>query len=127
MGKGHFHIAVAISVGVLFLTVTIAHACIGMVAAHPAHEHGRMHTTEPMSKSHADAQDEICKSLRDRLVSLAPQPPQAHSFITALNTITAIAEPPGVEIQAFTAERPPGVHPSYNQSALYILKSVFRI
>ncbi len=128
MKKGYFHIAVAIPVGVFFLTVTVAHACIGTVATRGAHEHGNMHSPGPMQTSHTEAQDEMCRSLRDRLISLAPQPSQSHSLVSDLNTIPAMGEPMVAEIQAFTAERPPGSGSiADDQPPLYIFNSVFRI
>lgn len=129
MKKNRFHVAVAISVGIFFLTITIAHACIGTAAPRGAHDHSGMQTAVGlMQTSHGEAQDEICRSLRDRFVSLAPEPSQSHFVVTDLNTIPAIGEQALAEIQMFTAERPPGSSSiAADQPPLYIFNSVFRI
>ncbi len=130
MRKGRFHIAVAISVGVFFLTVTVAHACIGTVATRGAHEHRGMHSAGPVQTPHTEAQDEICRSLRDRFISLAPEPSQSHLLLTELNanSVIGIGEQITVEILMFSAERPPGSGSVVDdQPPLYIFNSVFRI
>jgi len=129
MKKEHFQIAIAISVGIFFLTVTIAHACIGTAAPRGAHDHSGMQVAAGlMQTSHAEAQDEICRSLRDRFISLAPEPSQSHFVVTDLNAIPAIGEQGVAQIQMFTAERPPGSSSiAADQPPLYIFNSVFRI
>ena len=123
------HIAVAVSVGIFFLAVTIAHACIGTVSSHGAHDHSGMHAgTGHLQTSHAEAQDETCNSLRDRFVSLAPMPAQSHFLVGDLNAIPLIGKQVVAEMQTFTAERPPGSgFIADDQPPLYIFNSVFRI
>jgi len=126
--KKNFHMTVAVLAGILFLATTVAHACIGTVAGHDVHHHGGIEADGLAQSSHAEAQDENCKTLRDRLLSLAPGPYQAHSLAWHLDLMPTAAEPAVIAVQMFTAERPPGTHwPSDNQSSFYIFNSVFRI
>lgn len=129
MKKPHFHIAVAVFAAILFLAVTIAHACIGTAAPHGAHDHSGMQAAAGlMQTSHAEAQDEICRSLRDRFISLAPKPSQSHFLVSDLNTIPTIGEQMVANIQTLTAERPPGSGSiADDQPPRYIFNSVFRI
>jgi hypothetical protein len=126
--KKHLRITVAVLVGILFLATSVAHACIGIVAAHDTHHHGGVHAAGPVQHSHPEAQDENCRSLRDRLLSLAPRPSQSHSLVWHLDMMPTVGETAVTAVQMFTAERPPGTHwISDNQSPLYIFNSVFRI
>jgi hypothetical protein len=127
MKKSRFHIAVAVFAGILFLAVTVAHACIGTTAPHGAHDHSGMRAAGLLQTSHA-AQDETCNSLRDRFVSLAPKPSQTHFLVGDLNTIPMIGDQMVAKIQTLTAERPPGSNSiAQDQPPLYIFNSVFRI
>jgi hypothetical protein len=131
MKRTHFHIAVAISAGIFFLAVTVAHACIGTATSHDAHDHSGFKVRSVLQASHADAQDEACRSVRDRLISLAPEPSLTHSLVgdlNHLNTIPMIGQQVVAEIQKLTAERPPGANSTADdQPPLYIFNSVFRI
>jgi hypothetical protein len=129
MKKARFHIAVAVFAGILFIAVTVAHACIGTAAPRGAHDHSGMQAAAGlMQTSHAEAQDEICRSLRDRFISLVPEPSQSNFVVADLNAIPAIGEQVVAEIQMFTAERPPGSSSlADDQPPLYIFNSVFRI
>jgi hypothetical protein len=130
MMKDRFHIAVAILVASFFLTVTSAHACIGAVTSGGGHEHGGMHSTGPLQTPPAGAQDEICRSLRDRLIAVAPQASQSHLILTDLNAVLVIGigEQLAWEVQTLGAERPPGTGcVADDQPPLYIFNSVFRI
>ena len=128
MKKTRFHIAVAVSAGIFFLAVTIAHACIGTATSHGAHDHSAIEAAGLAQTSHAEAQDETCGSIRDRLVSVAPQPSQTHSLVGDLHTTPIIGEQVVAEIQTLTAERPPGTDSiADDQPPLYIFNSVFLI
>lgn len=128
MKKNRFHIAVAVFAGILFLAVTVAHACIGTTAPHGSHDHSAIQSAGFVQALHSEAQDETCRSLRDRFVSLAPEPSQAHSLVGDLHTIPIIGEQVVTEIQTRTAERPPGANSiADDQPLLYIFNSVFRI
>lgn len=128
MKRTRFHIAVAVSAGIFFLVVTIAHACIGTAASHGAHDHSGIQAVGLAQTSHVEAQDETCRSLRDRLLSSVPQSPQTHSLFGALHTIPVIGEQLVTEHQTLTAERPPGANSiADDQPPLYIFNSVFRI
>jgi hypothetical protein len=120
--------AIAASVTVLFIAVTIAHACIGTAASHRAHDHSGFAVGGLQQTSHTDPQGENCRSVRDRLLSLVPQSPQTHSLLGALHTIPVIGEGLVTELQALTAERPPGTNRiADDQPPLYIFNSVLRI
>ena len=128
MKKPRFHIAVAVFAGILLLVNIVAHACIGMTASHGAHDHSGIQCAGLVQTSHAEAQEENCRSLRDRLVSLAPEPSQTHPLVGDLHTIPIIGEQVVTEIQTLTAERPPGANSiADDQPPLYIFNSVFRI
>ncbi|MGE5817400.1 MAG: hypothetical protein ACM37Z_05205 [Deltaproteobacteria bacterium] len=128
MKRTRFHIAVAVSAGIFFLVVTIAHACIGTAASHGAHDHSGIQAVGLAQTSHVEAQDETCRSLRDRFVSLAPEPSETHFLVGDLHTIPIIGEQVVTEIQKLTAERPPGANSiADDQPPLYIFNSVFRI
>jgi predicted DNA repair protein MutK len=128
MKRPRFHIAVAVLAGILFLAVTVAHACIGTVASHGAHDHSGIQAAGLVQTTHSEAQDENCRSVRDRLVSLAPELSQTHSLVGDLQTILVIGEQVITEIQRLTAERPPGANSTADdQPPLYIFNSVFRI
>ena len=128
MKKSCFHIAVAVFAGILFLTVTVAHACIGMAAPQGAHDHSGFKAGGLLQASHSEAQDENCRSLRDRFVSLASERSQTHSLVGDLHTIPIIGEQVVTQIQTLTAERPPGANSiADDQPPLYIFNSVFRI
>ncbi len=126
--KKNFHMTVAAIAGILFLATSVAHACIGTVGGHDAHHHGGIQAVGLAQSSHAEAKDEDCKSVRDRLLSLAPSPSQAHSLAWHLDLMPTAAESAVTAVQLFTAERPPGTRwTSDSQSPLYIFNSVFRI
>ena len=128
MKRTRLHIAVAASVAILFLAVTVAHACIGTVTSHGAHDHSGIQAASVTQTSHAEAQDEACRSVRDRFVSLAPELSQTHSLVSDLHTIPIIGERVVAEMQTLTAERPPGTDViADDQPPLYIFNSVFRI
>ncbi len=128
MKNPRFHIAVAVFAGILFLAVTVAHACIGTTAPHGAHDHSGIQAAGLVQTSHAEAQEENCRSLRDRFVSLAPEPSQTHSLVGDLHTFPIIGEQVVTEIRTLTAERPPGANSiADDQPPLYIFNSVFRI
>ena len=128
MKKPRFDIGVAVFAGILFLAVTVAHACVGTIAPHGAHNHSGIQAVGLVQTSHAEAQDENCRSLRDRFVSLAPEPSQTLSLVGDLYTIPIIGEQGVTKIQTPTAERPPGANSiADDQPPLYIFNSVFRI
>lgn len=128
MRRCHFRIAVAILVNVLFLATAVAHACIGTVAARASHHHGGIETAAIVQHSHAEGQDENCRSVRDRFISLAPRASETNSLVGSLDIIPTVGEPPITAIQMFTAERPPGTRSTADdQPPLYITNSVFRI
>lgn len=128
MKRTRFHIAVAVSAGIFFLAVTVAHACIGTAASHDAHDHSGFKVRSVLQASHANAQDEACRSVRDRLISSVPQSHQTHSLFGSRHTIPVIGEQLVTEHQTLTAERPPGANSiADDQPPLYIFNSVFRI
>jgi hypothetical protein len=127
MKRPRFRITVAGFVSILFLATAIAHACIGTVARHGAHDHGGIQATGLVQNSHAEGQDENCRSVRDRFISLAPRSTETPS-VANVQVIPTIGEPTITAIQTFTAERPPGTHfIADDQPPLYIFNSVFRI
>jgi hypothetical protein len=128
MKKTRFHIAVAVFAGILFGAVTLGHACIGTVTPRGTHDHSGIQAIGLVQTSHTEAQDENCRSLRDRFTSLAPQPSQTHFLIGDLHAIPIIGDQVVMEIQTLTAERPPGSDSiADDQAPLYIFNSVFRI
>jgi hypothetical protein len=128
MKKSLFHISVALIAAILFLTVTTAHACIERPAAHHAHDHSVIQSAGLGQSAHGEAQDENCRSVRDRFISLAPGSTDTLPLVASLDLIPTIGDQTVAALQRFTAERPPGP-PSIgdNQSPLYIFNSVFRI
>ena len=129
MKKRYFQIAIAISVGIFFLTVTVAHACIGTTTHRGAHGCGGLESgTGRLQPSHTEAQEETCTSVRDRFVSIGFGLSQTHSWFGDLHPIQMIREQVVAEIQKLTAERPPGANSTADdQPPLYIFNSVFRI
>jgi hypothetical protein len=128
MKRRYFRITVAVVASILFLGTAVAHACIGTFASHSAHDHGGIHAAGRVQTPHPESQDENCRSVRDRLISLAPRPAEAHSLVANLDVIPIIGEQIITAIQAFTAERPPGNHSvGGDQPPLYIFNSVFRL
>ncbi len=128
MRKRHFHIAIAVFVGIFFLAVTIAHACIGTTTRRAAHGCGGLESgAGRLQASHTETQDETCTSVRDRFVSSAFGLSQTHSWFGDLHAIPIIRAQVGNEPETFTAERPPGSSSADDQPPLYIFNSVFRI
>ncbi len=129
MSKRSFQIAIAISVGIFFLTVTIAHACIGTITHRGGHGCGGLESSAGrLQTSHTETQDETCTSVRDRFVSLAFGLSQTHSWFSDLHAIPVIREQIGNEPSILSAERPPGiVSIDDDQQPLYLFNSVFRI
>ena len=128
MKKTRFHIAVAVVAGILFLAVTVTHACIGTTTRRGAHGCSGFEGSSLLRASHTEAQDENCGSVRDRFVSLASGPSQSHPFAGELYLIPNIREQLVTKLQMLTAERPPGLSCiADDQPPLYIFNSVFRI
>jgi hypothetical protein len=127
--KRSFRITVAIFASILFFATGVAHACIGTTAPHDMHDHGGVQAVGPfVQTSHAEAQDENCRSVRDRFVSSVPRSSETDSLLCNLDMVPTMGEQAVTAIQMFTAERPPGIHLiADNQSPLYIFNSVFRI
>ena len=129
MKRTRFHIAVAVSVGIFFLAVTVAHACIGTTTRRGGHGCGGLESgAGRLQTSHTETQDETCMSVRDRFVSSAFGLSQTHSWFGDLHAIPSIREQIGNEPPMHTAERPPGTGiTADDQPPLYIFNSVFRI
>ena len=129
MKRPHFRITVAVFASILFLATAVAHACIGTVARHGAHDHAAgIQDAGLVQNSHAEGQDENCRSVRDRFISLAPRSTEIPSLFANLSVIPTIGEQTITAIQTFTAEGPPGAHfIADDQPPLYIFNSVFRI
>ncbi len=129
MKKDRFQIAVAVFAGILFVAVTVAHACIGTAAPREAHDHSRMLSAGLLQASHAEAQDPGCSSIRDCLLSLgAERASHATALISGLHAMPTIVGRPSVEIDRLPSERRRGqVRISVAQAPLYLSKSVLRI
>ena len=126
--KNYCRITVTVVSAILFLTTAVAHACIGTVTARGAHDHSGVQAAGLVQTSHGEAQDENCRSLRDRFLSLVTGVSHTSSLIGDIHATPVAGEGIATAIQMFTAERPPGIHLiADNQSPLYIFHSVFRI
>ena len=75
MKRNRFHVATAVCAGFLFVAVSIAHACVRTSAAHGARNHSGIQATGLVQASYSETpyNDCGCSSIRDRLLSSAPE------------------------------------------------------
>ena len=130
MKKNRFHIAVAIFAGCLFIAVSTVHACVRAGTPHDAHAHSDVQAAGLVQVSYSEIPggDCGCNSIRDRLLSSAPEWSTHRTGSTAdFQTKPAVAGLPLIETGTFSAEQLPRRRGSAIGQALYLSNSVLRI
>jgi hypothetical protein len=129
MKKNRFHIAVAILAGFLLIAVSIAHACVRTAGAHGARDYSGIQAAGLVRASHSETPDAGCSSIRDRLLSLAPERPFYGMGSTVdLQAMPAVAGLPLTESCALSAEGHPWCRGNLDSQARpYLFNSVLRI
>ena len=129
MKKNRFHIVVAVLAAILFITVSVAHACAGTAALQIAHDHSGILAAGSVQSSHSAAPEAGCRSIRDRLLSLGAER-SAHATLLTIgcHTMPAIAGRYSTEIDTVPAEPSPGCAGTpVAHARLYFFKSILRI
>lgn len=132
MKKNRFHMAIAIGAGFLFIAVSIAHACVRTAAAHGARNHSGIQAAGLVEASYSETSDGDCgcSSIRDRLLSSAPER-SSHGMASTgdLQAMPAVTGLPFiVEPGMLLAEGLPRCRGNPNgQARLYLSNSVLRI
>lgn len=126
MKKARFHIAVAVFAGMLFLAVTVSHACIGTTAPHGSHDHSGIQAAGLQLASHSEAPDAGCTSIRDHLLSLAPERSSHAIHLTSgLLSMLTFVRLASINVDTASAEGRAGC--AGIQPRPYFFKSVLRI
>ena len=129
MKKNRFHIVVAVLAGMLFITVTVAHACAGTAALQIAHDHSGILAAGSVQSSHSAAPEAGCRSIRDRLLSLGAERSAHATLLTSgFHTMPTLVGRQSTEIDTLPAEGPPGCAGTpVAPERLYFSKSILRI